>query len=323
MKMNSTLVLFLMTMTVGVMVTLSCNTFLMMWVGLELSLISFIPMMTMKGISGSESSIKYFIVQSASSCLLILGLLFMLMYNSSYEFLILMSLSLKVGLAPFHNWVLSMVDGLDYFLLFILLSVMKISPIFIISYMTMNFDLMILMSLLFGSISGLNQNSIRKIMAFSSIYNLGFIISSIYMNSIWMVYLILYSLVLFMLIYNFMNLSLNYLNQFIVNNFDFKTKFTLWICLLSLGGMPPMLGFLNKIIIFDFMMFNKNYLILFFMISSSLLVMFFYIRISLISLMIFNLNMKWNFFNMKMNSYNLIMINFIAFPAFILIKIIM
>nr|YP_010996492.1 NADH dehydrogenase subunit 2 [Sophonia microstaina]WPC85234.1 NADH dehydrogenase subunit 2 [Sophonia microstaina] len=319
MKINLTSFLFIVIMMVGIIITLSSNSILMMWVGLELTMISFVPMMTMEGISGGESSMKYFVVQSVSSCMLILGMLFLLM-NMSNDFLMLMSLCIKVGLAPFHGWVLSMVDGLNYLLLFVLLSIMKISPIFILTFTNFNFYLMVLITLIVGSISGLNQNSIRKLMSYSSIYNLGFIFSSIYFNSIWSLYLFMYTIILMMVIFLMNNYNLNYLNQFMLNNFNFKEKMVLWVCMLSLGGMPPMLGFLNKIIIFELMMMNDEYIILMVMIFSSLLIMFFYIRISLISIMTFSLMMKWNFFLKMYSSYFFMIVNFLMFPLFILIK---
>nr|YP_010996479.1 NADH dehydrogenase subunit 2 [Sophonia nigrilineata]WPC85221.1 NADH dehydrogenase subunit 2 [Sophonia nigrilineata] len=319
MKINLTSSLFMAIMMVGVMITLSSNSMLMMWVGLELSMISFIPMMTMEENSGSESSMKYFIIQSISSCMLILGMLCILM-NFMSEYIMILSLCIKIGLAPFHGWVLSMVDGLSYFLLFILLSIMKISPIFIISFYNFNFSLFIIISLMIGSFSGLNQNSIRKLISYSSIYNLGFMFSTLHLNSVWSMYLFIYSIILMMIVMLLMNFNLNYLNQFLLNNFNFKEKMVLWTCLLSLGGMPPMLGFLNKIIIFENLMLNNNYLLLMMMILTSLLVMFYYIRISLISMMTFTLMMKWNFFLKKNYSYLMLLINLMMFPLFVLVK---
>nr|YP_010996505.1 NADH dehydrogenase subunit 2 [Concaveplana hamulusa]WPC85247.1 NADH dehydrogenase subunit 2 [Concaveplana hamulusa] len=320
MKKNSTMNLFMLTMAVGVVLTLSSNNMLMLWVGLELSMISYIPMMTTEGASGGESSIKYFIVQSVSSCMLILGMLFMLMHNLAFDYFMVISLSIKVGLAPFHSWVLSLVEGLNYTLLFILLTIMKISPIFIMSLSNFDLTLMVILTLLIGSISGLNQNSIRKMLAYSSIYNLGFIFSVVYLNSMWSVYLFMYMTVLLTVILLMKFMNINYLNQLLLNNFDQKNKVILWICMLSMGGMPPMLGFLNKIIIFEVMILHEYYFTLLIMILSSLMVMFFYIRISLISVVNFSATFKWNFFLSSPMNYSLGMINLLLFPVFILIK---
>nr|QWC53814.1 NADH dehydrogenase subunit 2 [Concaveplana rufolineata] len=320
MKKNSTMNLFMLTMAVGVVLTLSSNNMLMLWVGLELSMISYIPMMTTEGVGGGESSIKYFIVQSVSSCMLILGMLFMLMHNLAFDYFMVISLSIKVGLAPFHSWVLSLVEGLNYTLLFILLTIMKISPIFIMSLSNFDLTLMVILTLLVGSISGLNQNSIRKMLAYSSIYNLGFIFSVVYLNSMWSVYLFMYMTVLLTVVLLMKFMNINYLNQLLLNNFDQKNKVILWICMLSMGGMPPMLGFLNKIIIFEVMVLHEYYFTLLIMILSSLMVMFFYIRISLISVINFSATFKWNFFLSGPMSYSLGIINLLLFPVFILIK---
>uniref|UniRef100_A0AB39A589 NADH-ubiquinone oxidoreductase chain 2 n=1 Tax=Sophonia unicolor TaxID=3237925 RepID=A0AB39A589_9HEMI len=319
MKINCTIILFVFSMMVGIMVTLSSNSILMMWVGLELTMISFIPLMTVDDSSGGESSMKYFIIQSVSSCMLVMSILLMLMLMIT-DYMMVMSLCIKVGLAPFHSWILSMVDGLSYLMTFMLLSIMKISPIFILSFTNFNFMLLIMITLIIGSVSGLNQNSVRKLMSYSSIYNLGFVFSGVYLNSIWSVYLIVYSLILMVIIYLLMNLNVNYLNQFIFNGFNMKEKMNLWICMLSLGGMPPTLGFFNKIIIFETMIMYDEYVLLMVMLLSSLLVMFFYTRMSLISMMISSLCMKWNIYLSSNTSYMLLVLNLLMFPLFILMK---
>uniref|UniRef100_A0AB39A5B9 NADH-ubiquinone oxidoreductase chain 2 n=1 Tax=Chudania sinica TaxID=3237924 RepID=A0AB39A5B9_9HEMI len=320
MKINSTLILFLTTMIMGVMVSLSSNSFMMVWVGLEISMISFIPLMTLKGFMGSESSIKYFIVQSVSSSILMFGILTKLMFSYNFEMLIYISLMIKVGLAPFHNWVLCVIEGLNYFLTILLLTLMKVVPIFLMSMLNSNFNFVVLMSIMTGSILGLNQVSIRKILGYSSIFNLGFIFSVINMNSLWINYLIIYSMMLSIVIYLFFNLNLSYLNQMIMNEFNLKTKLSIWMCMLSLGGMPPMLGFINKIMIFEYLMNYSNYLLILIMIISSLMVMFYYMRVSFFSLLGFSILMKWNLNCFNSSSWLFIMLNLMFFPIFMLFK---
>nr|QWC53762.1 NADH dehydrogenase subunit 2 [Chudania hellerina] len=320
MKINSTLILLMTTMTVGVLVSLSSNSFMMMWIGLEISMISFVPFMTLKGLIGSESSMKYFIVQSVSSSIFMLGIMIKIMYNMNFELMISISLLIKIGMAPFHSWVLTVIEGLNYFLVFILISTMKIVPLFILSMLNFNLNLVISLSLIIGSVMGLNQISIRKLMGYSSIFNMGFLVSVIKLNSLWIMFFIIYSIMVMIILYIFYKINFNYLNQIMINEFDFKTKTSMWMCLLSMGGMPPLMGFLNKIMIFEYMFIIKNFMILFFMMTSSLMVMFYYTRISLLSLMNFSLMMKWNLNYMNSLSYFFMLSNLMLFMFFLMMK---
>nr|ATD85989.1 NADH dehydrogenase subunit 2 [Sophonia linealis] len=319
MKLNLTMILFLVLMIVGVIITLSSNNFMMMWVGLELSLMSFIPVMSMNGFYSSESCIKYFLIQSISSCMFILGLLFMFMNNDLSNFLVVFSLMLKVGLAPFHLWLLSLVEGLNYFMLFILLTLMKISPLFIMSYLNFNYSFFILISLIVGSFNGLNQNSLRKLISLSSIFNMGFVISVIFFNNIWPSFMFIYTIILFTVLMSLNLLKINYLNQMMINLFGLKMKLILWLSMLSLGGLPPLLGFLNKIIVFEMLFLMESFFMLTVMILTSLLVMFFYTRICIIFMMFFSLTMKWKLVSHSNPYYYLVLFN-LLFPSAMMLK---
>nr|QKN98973.1 NADH dehydrogenase subunit 2 [Mileewa ponta] len=277
MKFNLTKALMFYVLIIGIMISISSNNWMMMWSGLEISLMSFIPLMS-GGVIGSESSIKYFIVQSISSSMLIISILMMISLNLCYNFIFLASLMMKMGVAPFHNWILSIINSLNYKLMFILLVIMKIAPLVMMSMLNSYNDLFVYLSLVIGSFFSLNQNSLRKLLAYSSIYNMGFIISCINMNTIWLMYLLMYSFILMLLIILISKFKVNYINQLMVNEQSLITKMNFSITILSLGGMPPLLGFLPKFMIFQMMILKKMFFMLIIMILTSLLVMFFYMR---------------------------------------------
>lgn len=207
---------------------------------------------------------------------------------------IVFGISIKLGLAPFHNWILVIVDGLRYQCNFILLSIMKISPLTLIRYLNYNLNILIILSLIVGSIFGLNQSSIRKILSFSSIYNLSFIISSISYNSIWLRYLFIYSIMLFCVISFFSKFNINYINQVIINEISIMIKISIWVVLLSMAGLPPMLGFVIKLIIFEFLISHNEIIILTLIIVTSILINFYYMRLMYLCLIFRSLEFKWN-----------------------------
>nr|UQS80538.1 NADH dehydrogenase subunit 2 [Convexana sp. 1 JW-2022a] len=313
--MNSSLILFMNSMILGIMVSLCSNNLITIWIGLEISLLSFMPIMTNKMLLSSESSMKYFIVQGLSSSLLLLGLMTLIMnYYLLGNLFISISLMIKVGVAPFHSWVLSVVEGLSYSCLFILLVFMKLVPLFMMSLMNFSFMLMSLLTMVVGSISGLIQNSIRKLLALSSVYNLGLIISCIYEISIWLIYFFIYSLILFSVLLMLNGLNSNYINQILMMEFDFSKKLIFWLVMLSMGGMPPFLGFFNKLIVIEFLMMNYNLIVASFLILTALMVIYYYIRLTFISLMFFSSMLKFNLMKISNNSFFIFLMNFMTFP---------
>nr|UER93858.1 NADH dehydrogenase subunit 2 [Membranacea stenoprocessa] len=322
MNFNSSWFFFFFFLTLGVFISLSSNNWIVIWCGLEVGLISFIPLMLNKNYISSECVIKYFIIQSISSSLFMLSILFMLMnFNFNYEFILNVSLMMKMGVAPFHNWVLNVIDGLNYDSVFLLLTFIKIPPLFILSYLSLYMTFFILFTLFFGSVLGLNQNSSRKIIGYSSIFNMGFILSCINFNYIWFFYITFYSLLLYMLIYFLWSMNFIYLNQMILNDYSPYFKFILFMILMSMGGVPPLLGFIIKLTVLEILLlFNFNFFC-FIMIMFSLLVMFFYFRLTFLSVMIYSFMLKNNIYLISFNFMIFLMINLIFFPIFLYFKI--
>nr|QWZ47655.1 NADH dehydrogenase subunit 2 [Metidiocerus impressifrons] len=318
---NSTVILFYSNMLFGVMLSLSSNNWVMLWVGLEVSMMSFIPLMTSNLVISSESAMKYFIIQSMSSSIFILGVVFMLMgVNINYEMIIVLSMCMKMGVSPFHSWVLSMVEGMNYMMMFNMFTTMKIVPMMVMINMNLNLNLIIMLTLIIGSVFGLNQNSIRSLLAYSSIFNMGFMIYSMKNFSLWIMYFMLYSINLFMLI-KILNLNnINYLNQLLINKVELKSKLSIWILMLSSGGMPPMMGFMGKLIVIELSLNFNDWIITVVMVMTSLLTMFYYNRVCFTIMSISSLITKWKINNSSWLSINIMIINLLAMPFIILLK---
>nr|YP_009531278.1 NADH dehydrogenase subunit 2 [Idiocerus laurifoliae]AXY64092.1 NADH dehydrogenase subunit 2 [Idiocerus laurifoliae] len=321
MMINSTTILFYMNMLLGVMLSLSSNNWVMIWVGLEISMVSFIPLMISSLTISSECAMKYFIIQSMSSSIFILSVIFMLMgVNMNYEIIINLSMIMKMGVSPFHAWVLSIVEGLNYMAMFNLFTTMKVVPMMVTINMNMNLDLIIILTLLVGSVFGLNQNSVRKMLAYSSIFNMGFMIYSMKNLSMWVMYFSLYSINLIMLVMLLMLNNIHYMNQLVINKFELKLKLSFWILMLSSGGMPPMMGFLGKLIVIESSIYFNDWLITMMMIVTSLMTMFYYNRLCFIIMSISSMMMKWKTESMSWLNLNILIINLMIMPLLILFK---
>nr|UFI48416.1 NADH dehydrogenase subunit 2 [Gunungidia aurantiifasciata] len=321
MILNSSKLLFYNTMVIGVAMCICSNNWIMLWAGLEISLMSFLPIMMSKNLLSSECMMKYFIIQSLSSAMFMMGVVFLMLKLSTSLYILMLSLMIKIGVSPFHNWVLSVIEGMTFVSIFILLGFIKISPLIIMSYINEMIFIPIVISLVVGATLGINQNSIRKMLGYSSIFNLGFICSCLSDISIWFMYMMIYMFVLMCVLIMFEKIKVKYMNQVVMNDFDIKSKISFWIMMASFGGIPPMMGFMGKLMVFEKMINTNHMFIAVIMLVSSLIVIFYYTRVSFISIMMMTVMVKWNIFSMTGLSLMMVFINLMMMVLLVFIKI--
>nr|YP_010472497.1 NADH dehydrogenase subunit 2 [Nipponoharpalus discrepans]UVG42121.1 NADH dehydrogenase subunit 2 [Nipponoharpalus discrepans] len=330
--------IFITTLFMGTMISISSYTWLGTWMGLEINLLSFIPLLKKKNNPySSESSIKYFLVQAMASTIFLFSILMTMMMNNLISnmlyvnmFLVMLinsSLLLKMGAAPFHFWFPEIIEGMNWINSLVLMTWQKIAPMMLLSY-TIKFQnyiiLIILLSTLVGSLGGLNQTSLRKIMAYSSINHLGWMLSSfLNSNTIWLIYFLMYTFISMSLIYMFNMFKIFYMKQmYTFMNKNLLIKFSFLLNLLSLGGLPPFLGFFPKWMIIQHLSNNYLYLLLF-MIMMTLITLFYYLRISYTSLILSHNELNFNILmnnNIKIN-ISMMILSFISINGLILFTI--
>nr|AEW48050.1 NADH dehydrogenase subunit 2 [Parastegana drosophiloides] len=288
---NSSKILFMSIMMVGTMITVTANSWLGAWMGLEINLLSFIPLMSdSNNLMSTEASLKYFLTQALASTVLLFAVILMMLknivteMNQSYiTMMMLSSLLLKTGAAPFHFWFPNMMEGLSWMNALLLMTWQKIAPLMLISHINIQFMLITstIFSVIIGALGGINQTSLRKLMAFSSINHLGWMLSSLNTNeSIWMIYFFMYSFLSITLIFMFNLFKVSHFNQLFMMFFYSKNlKFILFLNFLSLGGLPPFLGFIPKLLMIQQLIISNQLFLLMIMILMSLITLFFYLRI--------------------------------------------
>nr|YP_006460282.1 NADH dehydrogenase subunit 2 [Ochlodes venata]ADI75317.1 NADH dehydrogenase subunit 2 [Ochlodes venata] len=307
---------FLFILIFSTLISISSNSWMGCWIGLEINLLSFIPLISnSNNLLNSEASLKYFLTQAIASINFLFSILLKLILMKNFEInflltiLINSSMMMKMGSAPFHFWFPNIIEGMSWMNCFILMSWQKITPMILLSYyMNKNYMMLIMMiNTIIGAIGGINQISLRKILSFSSINNLGWMMSSILISeNLWMFYFIMYSFFISIMCFMFYIMNIYLINQLFIFNFNYLMKFLIFLNLLSLGGLPPFLGFFPKWIIVNFMMMKNLYIINFIFIMMSLITLFFYIRI-IFSCILFNyLKLKWFKMNIKNNFFSYI-----------------
>lgn len=296
---------------------------------------SFIPLIiNTNNLLSSEASLKYFLTQALASSVLLLGvIIFFLLHNwnnpiliSYSNLLISSSLLLKRGAAPFHFWFPRVIEGLTWTNNLILITWQKIAPIILISYcLNFNFFIFIIFcSILVGSLGGLNQTSLQKLIAFSSINHLGWIMAGIInRENLWFIYFLFYSLLTISIVFLFNTFKLSNINQiFGIYQNNTIIKFVLFLSLLSLGGLPPFLGFLPKWLIIESLINLNLFRLLIFIVIFTLITLFYYLRICYAAFLLNHRENNWNFnsFYFNKNYFLCLILSFFSIFGLFLIN---
>jgi len=132
------------------------NSWFMCWLGLEINLISLIPLLIIKlSPLSTETAIKYFLVQAIASLLIIFSSLVEGVFSISSilyrtNILIIIALGIKIGLAPFHFWFPQVIKISDWTQCTLILTWQKIAPFILIACVYSNSMFFFINSILCG-----------------------------------------------------------------------------------------------------------------------------------------------------------------------------
>lgn len=304
----------------GMMIILSSNDLIILYLGIELLSLTLYILATLNssGELSTEAGLKYFIIGAVSSGLLLIGcaLIYsntgftgytelenlMLYENTTNQgiILIIISMMIKLAVAPFHMWAPDVYDGSPTIVTAFFAIVPKIAlfgalvtlitgPF--LSLVTSFQELLMIsagLSIIIGTFGALNQIKLKRLMAYSAISHMGFIfigLSTISLNGLiaTLIYFILYifmTLLTFTIIINLAKFSANPLTLLIGlsrENPLLALSFTL--SLLSIAGVPPLAGFLSKFYILNSALQNDMWVLTIVAILASMVSAFYYLQL--------------------------------------------
>nr|AAS91390.1 NADH dehydrogenase subunit 2 [Hipposideros sp. JMW-2004a] len=306
------------TIILGTLIVMMSSHWLLIWIGFEMNMLAIIPML-MKRFNprAMEASTKYFLTQATASMLLMLAIIINLLHSGQWTVIntlnpiastiMTLALAMKLGLSPFHFWVPEVTQGIPLSSGMILLTWQKLAPLSILYQIShsINLDLLLLISMLsiiIGGWGGLNPTQLRKILAYSSIAHMGWMTPILAYNpTMTLLNLTLYILMtattfmLFMFSSSTTTLSLSRS----WNKMPLITT-SILVMMLSLGGLPPLTGFLPKWMIIQELTKNDSIVMPTLMAITALLNLYFYMRLAYsTSLTMFpstnNTKIKWQF----------------------------
>lgn len=280
----------------GMLLMVSANDFLLLYISVELQSLSLYVLVALNrdSLKSSEAALKYFILGSIASAIILYGV--SITYSitgttnydliQAYDFtnnnfllasfgliLILSGLAFKLSAAPFHMWTPDVYEGAPSSVTTILITVPKIA-IFVailkvLNEPFINFEelwqqiivILIILSMLIGSVAALRQENIKRLFAYGTIANIGYVLIGLVSNSseglsASILYLVIYT-VASLGVFSFI-MMLRAGNTQIVNlqglagfsQLNPVASLCIVMLLLSMAGIPPFAGFFAKFYIF-------------------------------------------------------------------------
>jgi NADH-quinone oxidoreductase subunit N len=183
----------------------------------------------------------------------------------------------------------------------------KITLIFFfikISYFVFLFNLNLfltiigILSVIVGFINAMFQFKIKRFLAYSSIFTIGFlliILSQANIDSFFVVifYLICYSITLMSFFFLLLHIRLKSFKEIfylydlsVITKTNIILSYLLIILFFSFAGVPPLIGFFGKFYLFLYLINNCNYFLVFFVFIAGVISSFYYVRI--VRILMFN-----------------------------------
>nr|ACF08718.1 NADH dehydrogenase subunit 2 [Coreoleuciscus splendidus]AES86189.1 NADH dehydrogenase subunit 2 [Coreoleuciscus splendidus]BAV70289.1 NADH dehydrogenase subunit 2 [Coreoleuciscus splendidus] len=291
------LMILLSSLGLGTTLTFASSHWLLAWMGLEINTLAIVPLMAQHHHPRAvEATTKYFLTQATAAAMILFASTTNAWITGEWDMnnmsnpiasaMIITALALKIGLAPMHFWMPEVLQGLDLLTGLILSTWQKLAPLALIIQTAQTIDPLLLTALglastLAGGWGGLNQTQLRKILAYSSIAHMG-----------WMIIVLQYAPQLTLLAlgtYIFMT-SAAFLTLKMSSATKINTLAMTWsnspilttttaLVLLSLGGLPPLTGFMPKWLILQELAKQNLPLTATIMALAALLSLYFYLRL--------------------------------------------
>lgn len=319
---------------IGSLLLISSNNLLSFYMSLELQTFPLYIMAAFYRNSeqASESALKYFILSAVASGLLLFGISLIYGFSGAINFdvlidrttfksgvsimlllgfiLVITTMLFKIAAAPFHIWSPDVYQGAPTAATSFFAAIAKfasaIAIIEIFRFLASTwknidqiFILTAILSLLIGALGAIKQNNIKRLLAYSSIGHIGFILSSLaisrplYSFSSLTIYIIIYSFAsigVFAFLLSLYNSSKGQIDDINNKKYDINSlagiaksnpilAASLTIIIFSFAGIPPMSGFFSKFYVLFSVVRSEYYILALIAIMSAVISCFYYLRI--------------------------------------------
>ena len=280
----------------GMLVMISANDLIILYISIELQSLSLYVLVALRrgSIKGSEAALKYFILGSIASAVILYGcsMVYSVVGATNYEIikqfsdqsfdnlilslglvLIISGVAFKLSAAPFHMWTPDVYEGSPTSVTTVLITLPKLAALIVLVNLLLYpfqnqtitwVPIIIIISILsmaIGSISALKQDNLKRLFAFSTIANIGYVmigLASVNDEAIKASFLYMFIYTLATLgVFSFIMILRREDRQLVtVSDISGLSRskpllaLSVAILLLSLAGIPPFGGFFGKLFIF-------------------------------------------------------------------------
>nr|AIF79817.1 NADH dehydrogenase subunit 2 [Cnemaspis argus] len=288
--------LLITTLSTSTILTTASHHWLLAWLALELNTLSILPIITKPGHpQATEATTKYFLVQTTAATMILFAGILNTWQTGQWSIshtpspltttILTAAFMLKLGLAPVHLWYPDVLQGSTMNTALILSTWQKIAPLTLLLMMSNHLSpltllLLGLLSAMIGGWLGLNQTQVRKILATSSIAHMGWLISALAINPPLMTLTLLIYIMTTIPVFSHMATTNTKTIPDISTTWTHSPMLllTTMLMLISLGGLPPMTGFMPKWLILKDMITTKLAPFALLLLLASLPSLFFYLR---------------------------------------------
>ena len=311
---------------IGMMLMVSSNDLLSLFVSLELQSLALYILVSFSkdDFNSSEAGVKYFVIGSLSTCIFLFGssLIYGIIGSTNFSeigqfisdqynlptlliiglIFILVSLSLKISAAPFHMWTPDVYQGAPSIVTAFLSTAPKIAVFAVlIRLLVYPFGEIIIdwgkiiiilsiASMIIGSFGALKQDDLKRLMAYSTINHIGFILMALVPGSedgitaicIYLIFYLTMNLGVFLFI---LNMRRDQINVTKIKDLSglYKTEPVIAGCLaiifFSMAGIPPLAGFIGKLLVLNIVIDNNLFFLAIIAVVTSVIAAFYYIRL--------------------------------------------
>jgi len=313
---------FVLSASVSMMFAVSAGNLMMLYLAVEtLSIISYILASYLKkDLYSTEAGLKYFLFGALSTGLMLYGISLVYGLFGTLDFsgigaflattriheptliltavLIFSGLAFKASLVPFHMWVADVYEGAPWPVAVffavapkatgfaLLVNVFFASPYFLTSSWSGVAVLIAILTMTVGNLSAFHQNSVKRLLAFSSVAHAGYIFAAFAAGLTGLTAAFYY-----VIVYAFMNIGAFTCAAFLsseraeLESFKGMSRrapvgaFLFSVFLLSLAGLPPLAGFFAKFFVLTALVDSGHLVLAAFLVVNSIVAFFYYLKI--------------------------------------------
>lgn len=311
---------------IGMMFMVCANNLLSLYMALELQSLSLYILAAFhrNSAKSSEAASKYFILGALSSGMLLFGISLIYGYTGSLDFtvinealsaeklippgftigmvFIITAMAFKISAVPFHMWTPDVYQGAPTSVTAFFAIVPKVAALAVfIRLLYIPFDaaveqwtqilyLISIGSLIVGSFAAIAQDNIKRIIAYSSIGNMGYALIGVIASSPQGVESVLIFITIYMIMTagTFAVVMCMRRNDIAVENISDLSglsknqpilAYSMAALMFSMSGIPPLAGFIGKLYIFNAAIASGHYMLAIFGVIASVVAAFYYLRI--------------------------------------------